>query len=121
LPDGVKAGSLLTLTYEDPDLGPTPYHGIVLGLRKTKGMHLLKMLIVYWDDLPEYVAIDLESGTQVGSISQEGNDKSLYEVSRIEICDPHDILHMIGDEGYCDRGEPYTVSGGRTESNRRRH
>ena len=84
-------------------------------------MHLLKMLIFYWDDLPEYVAIDLKSGMQVGSIFKKGKDNSQYEVSRVEICDPSDILHMIGDEGYYDKGEPYTVPGGRIDSNRRRH
>jgi hypothetical protein len=121
LPDGVKAGSLLTLTYEDLEFGPTLYHGVVLGLKKTRGKHLLMMLIFYWDDFPEYVAIDLKSGLQVRSIYQKGEDKDQYEVSRLEICDPNDILRMIGDEGYYDKGEPYTVPGGRIESNRRRH
>jgi hypothetical protein len=58
---------------------------------------------------------------QVGSIFQEGEDKSQYKVTRVQICDPNDILSMIGDEGYYDKGEPPTVPGGRTESNRRRH
>jgi hypothetical protein len=121
LPEGVRPGSLLTLTYEDLEFGPIQYHGIVLEQKRTKGKHLLMMLIVYWDAFPEYVAIDLKNGMQVGSISQEGEDKTRYEVSRVELCDPNAILCMIGDEGYYDKGEPYTVSGGRVESSRRRH
>jgi hypothetical protein len=102
-------------------IGPTPYHGIVLDLKRTRGKHLLMVLLFYWDDFPEYVAIDLKDGLQVSSVFKKGEDRDQYEVSRIEICDPNDILCMIGDEGYYDRGEPPTVSGGRTESNRRRH
>jgi hypothetical protein len=45
----------------------------------------------------------------------------IYQVGRLEICDPNDLLRMIGDEGYYDKGEPYTVPGGRIESSRRRH
>jgi hypothetical protein len=121
LPDGVEPGSLLTLTYED--FGPTRYHGIVLSLKNVRAKRLLMALILYWDDVPDYVAIDLKSGLQVSSIchSQKGADKNKYKVSRLEICDPNDILRMIGDEGYYDKGEPFTISGGRTESNRRRH
>lgn len=113
LPEGVRPGSLLTLTYEDLEFGPIPYHGIVLEQKRTKGKPLLMVLVVYWDDLPEYVAIDLRTGMQVGSISSEREDRTRYEVSRIELCDPDDILCMIGDEGYYDKGEPPTVSGGR--------
>jgi len=123
LPDGLEVGSVLTLTYEEPEVGPTAYHGIVLSLKRIRGKRLLMALILYWDGFPEYVAIDLKSGLQVSSIchSEKGVDKTKYKVSRLEICDPNDILRMIGDEGYYNKGEPYTVSGGRTESNRRRH
>jgi hypothetical protein len=123
LPEGVKAGSVLTLTYQEPELGPTPYHGIVLSLKKIRGKHLLMALIFYWDDFPDYVAVDLNSGLQKSSIrhSQKEADEEKYKVSRLEICDPNDILRMIGDEGNYDKGEPYTVPGGRTESKRRRH
>jgi hypothetical protein len=121
LPVGAEAGSLLTLTYEDPESGPTPYHGIVLGFKKARGRHLVMVLILYWDDTPEYVAIDLNCGAQVGSISRGGEDNGVYKVNRLEICDPGDILGMIGDEGYYDKGPPRTIPIGRIESSRRRH
>ena len=123
LPDGVKAGSVVTLTYEEPELGPTPYHGIVLGVKKTRGKHLLTALIVYWEDVPEYVAIDLDSGLHESSIyhSQKRVDKTKYKISRLEICDPNEIQRMIDDKGYYKKGEPYTVPGGGIETNRRRH
>src|ERR1035441_9711406 len=52
-------------------IGPTPYHGIVLDLKRTRGKHLLMVLLFYWDDFPEYVAIDLKDGLQVSSRSEE--------------------------------------------------
>jgi hypothetical protein len=114
LPEGAEAGSLLTLTYEDPDLGPTPYHGIALRLARTKKLkRLLYMLYVYsLEDPPEYAVVDLDAGMDLSC------DMKVIEVA---MCDVDDIRDMIGDEGYYDKGEPYTVQGGRTESSRRRH
>lgn len=110
LPDGAGVGSLLTLTYEDPEHGPTPYHGIALRLEQTRKR--LWVLFIYPDDIPEYVPIDLKNGLDL---------KCGWKVIRVEMCDVDAIRLMINDEGYYDKGEPYTVQGGRIESNRRRH
>ncbi len=110
LPDGAGVGSILTLTYEDPDNGLTPYHGIVLQLERTK--HRLWVLFIYPDDCPEYVPIDLKKGLDLSCG---------WKIVRAEMCDMDDLRLMISDEGYYDKGEPYTVQGGRIESNRRHH
>jgi hypothetical protein len=121
LPGEVKIGSVVTLTYEEPELGPTPYHGIVLSVEEIKGNHLLTALIIYWEDAPELVAIDLKRGRHESSIrhSQKGADKTKWKISRLEICDPNDIRHMIGEDV---GGPPLSwVPGGGIETNRRRH
>jgi hypothetical protein len=113
LPEGAKPGSLLTLTYDHPEFGPTAYHGIALRLEKTKKLDRLYMLYIYsLEEPPEYAVIDLGSGMDLACE---------WKVIRAELCDVDDIRQMINDEGYYDKGEPHTIHGGRIESNRRRH
>jgi hypothetical protein len=114
LPEGAEVGSLLTLTYDHPEFGPTRYHGIALRLERTKKLkRRLYMLYIYsLEEPPEYAVVDLESGVDLGCE---------WKVIRAELCDVDDIRQMINDEGYYDKGEPHTIQGGRIESNRRHH
>jgi hypothetical protein len=107
LPDGVRPGSLLTFMYEDG----FPYHGILLSQQNLKGRPAITVAFIYPEDGTELTAIDLKTG----------KDSFGYTAKRVSICRVSTIRRMLEDEGYYAKGEPYTVSGGRFESNRRRH
>lgn len=107
LPEEVRPGSLLTFMYEDG----FPYHGILLSQQTLKGRPAITVAFIYPEDGTELTAIDLKTG----------KDSFGYTAKRVSICRVSTIRRMLEDEGYYDKGEPYTVSGGRFESNRRRH
>lgn len=107
LPDGVKPGSLLTFMYDDG----FPYHGILMSQQTLKERRTITVAFIYPEDGAELTAIDLETG----------KDSFGYRAKRVSICRISSIRRMLEDEGYYSKGEPYTVSGGGFESNRRRH
>ena len=107
LPDGVRPGSLLTFMYEDG----FPYHGIFLSKQILRGRPTITVAFIYPEDGTELTAIDLKTG----------KDSFGYTAKRVSLCRVSSIRRMLEDEGYYAKGEPHTVSGGRVESNRRRH
>ncbi len=107
LPEGVRPGSLLTFLYDDG----FPYHGIFMGQQILKNRRVITVAFIYPEDGAELTAIDLKTG----------KDSFGYMAKRVSNCRVSTIRRMLEDEGYYAKGEPYTVSGGGFESNRRHH
>ena len=63
-----------------------------------------------------------ECGTELTAIDlKTGKDSFGWRAKSISICRVSTIRRMLEEEDYYAKGEPHTVSGGRFESNRRRH